>query len=155
LIRIGLLIIQIRDEHHDRNGERFQTLVRSDRVELQRNVGQYDKSTESDRHGQHLRDGYLHMLIDLRAVTDQQPEERDHEMYARQGHVREAVLDIDVLVDLNDEYGGEHVDGQADRNNELVQSRVEPSHYLHNLIFFCFFLFFFIIYKIEQNKSLV
>ncbi len=114
-----MLVVELRYKHHARYGHDLQALIRPDRIELQREVGQDNESAKGGRHGQHLNQRYVHMLVDIESIADHETQEGHNEVNAGQGHVREAVLNIDVLVELNDRDGRDHIDRQTDRHYQI------------------------------------
>lgn len=113
LSREGLLVVGGLDEDDDGRGHGFGQLVRPYGVVLQGEVGEGHEAAEAQSqphdpaHGEALRRENVHLVADVES------EPRDHEVNQGQGHVGEAVVHVDPLVDEDDADGGQQVDQQS------------------------------------------
>lgn len=108
----GLPVVGALDEDDDGRGHGFGQLVRSDGVVLQREVGEGHEAAEaeSQQHNPPQREALWGKNVHFLAGV--QPQPGDHEVDQGQGHVGEAVVHVDPLVDEDDADGGKQVDQQ-------------------------------------------
>lgn len=109
----GLLVVGGLDEDDDRGGHGFRQLVRAYRVVLQGKVGEGHKPAEAQSQPHNPANGKAFWRENVHFVTDVESQPSDHKVNKGQGHVREAIVHIDPLVDKDNADGGQQVDQQA------------------------------------------
>ncbi len=113
-----------RYDHNARCGQSLEALVRAYRVELQRVVCQQDVAAEGHAHGKHLLETHAHERKHAQAIQHDQAHKSDQEVNARETHVREVVLGVNVLVDLNDGDARGQIYDQADADDDASDQGV-------------------------------
>lgn len=117
----GLLVVRGLDEDDDGCGHGFSQLVRSYGVALQGKIseGHEPAETQSQPHDLANREAFrsknVHFLADVESQIG------DDEVDQGQGHVGEAIMYVDPLVDEDDADGGQQVDQQADDDAPVGQ----------------------------------
>ena len=109
----ALLVVGGLDEDDDGRGHGFGQLVRSYRVVLQGEVGEGHEPTEAQSQPHDPANGEAFWGENVHFLADEESQPGDHEVDEGQGHVGEAVVNVDPLVDEDDADGGEQVDQQA------------------------------------------
>lgn len=109
----GLLVVGGLDEDDDGRGHGFGQLVRSDGVVLQGQIGERHKATEAQRQPHDPADREAFRRENVHLLADVQPQPGDHEVNEGQGHVGEAIVNVDPLVDEDNADGRQQVDQQA------------------------------------------
>lgn len=117
----GLLVVGGLDEDDDRCGHGFSQLVRSDWVVLQGKVGEGHEPTEAQRQQHNPANWEAFGSKNVHFLADVESQPGDHKVNEGQGHVGEAVVYVDPLVDEDDADGGQQVDQQADDDAPVGQ----------------------------------
>lgn len=109
----GLLVVGGLDEDDDGRGHGFSHLVSPDGVALQWEVGEDHEPAEAQRQQHNSANGKVFWSENVNFLADVEPQPGDHEVNEGQGHVGEAVVHVDPLVDEDNADGGQQVDQHA------------------------------------------
>lgn len=109
----GLLVVGGLDEDDDGHGHGFSQLISPDWVFLQRKVGEDHEPTEAQRQQDNSANRKAFRSKNVHFLADVEPQPGDHKVNEGQGHVGEAVVYVDPLVDEDNADGGQQVDQQA------------------------------------------
>lgn len=115
----GLLVVCGLDEDDDGRGHGFSQLVRSYWVVLEGEVGEGHKSTEAQCQQHNPANWEALWCKNVHFLADIESEPGGHKVNEGQGHVGEAVMDVDPFVDEDNADGGEQVDQQAGNNSPV------------------------------------
>lgn len=80
---------------------------------MQRKVGENDEATEGYGHREHFEDGHLFDPEYAEIGEYSQAQEGEYEVQTGQRHVRIAIVDVNVFVQLDDGHRGDQIDQQT------------------------------------------
>lgn len=133
--RIGMIIEEGRNDHNTRSSKRFEALISTNRIELERVIGKDDKATERDGHWEHFSDGYSSNVEYAELIAGEKSQECDHEIEACERHVWKVELFVDVLVHLDNRYRRDQIERKAQYDVQLLSSSLSIFHLFQSSVY--------------------